>query len=441
MPILTNRGGLDRRQLLWSTAALLGAPRVAFGKGGAAQPEKHLIVVFAEGGWDVTYCFDPKLSCSAPDGGPCTIQGPEVDEGGEEEAVRTFGNIPIVVNDTKRPAVTSFFENWYTNAHVVNGIFTGSIAHEPCRVRLFTGTADGTKPDLATISGFTYGDALPLGTVDLSGWSMAGPLAASTGRLGFQSQIAALLDDATQFNAPSALGANYPLFDMNPADETAVVDFIRARSDALLTRFDDGGQNRAAIADLQASLDRGTRFRSQAASILKSLQIGQEASYGEQLVMAVDLIEAGMCHSVVIDTRQEFDTHATNSLQHAALDATFAGLSTLMDTLQQRNLLDKVVVAVISEMTRTPLRNSAAGKDHWGHTSAMLLGAVQGNRVSGHTDHLLESQPMDLETGEALTEGDLCKYDNFCAGVLDLVGVDPAPWLPGVVPFHGARPA
>lgn len=157
--------------------------------------------------------------------------------------------------------------------------------------------------------------------------------------------------------------------------------------------------------------------------------------------MAVDLIEAGMCHSVVIDTRQEFDTHATNSLQHGSLDVTFSGLSTLMETLQARNLMDKVVVMVISEMTRTPLLNPAMGKDHWGHTSAMLLGAVQGDRVSGHTDHLLESKPMDLETGEALAAGDLCKYDNFCAGVLDLVGVDPEPWLPGVIPFHGARPA
>jgi Protein of unknown function (DUF1501) len=444
-----SRGGLqlDRRQLLWSSAAaLLGGPRLSLAQG-TSTPAKHLIVVFAEGGWDVTYCFDPKLDCSGVGGAACSIQGPELDEDAanpdDRESVKTFGNIPIIVNDVKRPAVSAFFDQWHPRAHVINGIFTGSIAHEPCRIRLLTGTADGTKPDLASISGFTHGEALPLGTVDLSGWSISGPLASSSGRLGYQSQITALLDDESQFNAPAALGADYPLFTMDAADEASVEAFVRSRADALLTRFGDGekGQNRAAINDLLISLDRGTRFRSQAADILKSLQIGQESSFGDQLVIGVDLIEAGMCHSVVIDTRQEFDTHSFNFAQHGALDQTFSGLSTLMGTLEAKGMLDDVVVAVISEMTRTPLRNAAAGKDHWGHTSAMLLGGISGNRVSGHTSNLLESMPMDLQTGEALEVGDLCKYDNFCAGVLELLDVDPEAWLPGVVPFRGAHPA
>ena len=102
-------------------------------------------------------------------------------------------------------------------------------------------------------------------------------------------------------------------------------------------------------------------------------------------------------------------------------------------------MLDNTVVAVLSEMTRTPLRNASGGKDHWGHTSALLLGAVRGNAVSGGTDGLLESMPMDLATGQLDPKGALCKYDNLCAGLLELVGVDPEEWLPGVVPFRGAR--
>lgn len=438
---------MDRRQLLWSAAALLGGPRVAFGAGGGASSDKHLIVVYAEGGWDVTYCFDPKLGCVDPSGHPCPIQGPEFDQDPgnpqDVEHVKLFGNIPIIANELKRPAVSAFFEQWHTRAHLVNGIFTGSIAHEPCRVRLFTGTADGSKPDLATISGFVQGGQLPLGTVDLSGWSMSGPLASSAGRLGYQSQITALIDEEAQFHAPSAFGVQYPLFTMDPADRTGVEAFVQSRISALRERFDDRGQNTLAIDDLVTSLERGTRFRSEAATILQSLKIGKQASYGDQLVMAVDLIAAGMCHSVVIDTRQAFDTHAANSQQHGALDVTFSGLSALMDALEAQGMMDRVVVAVISEMTRTPLRNASGGKDHWGHTSAMLLGAVQGDRVSGHTSHLLESLPMDLRTGEPMPDGSsapLCKYDNFCAGVLDLVDVDPAEWLPGVDPFTAARP-
>lgn len=433
---------LDRRDLLLSMAALLGAPRVVLG-GSASRPPRHLIVVFAEGGWDVTYCLDPKLSCSAPGGGPCTIEGPEKDESpgnsSDREALETFGDIPIVVNDVKRPAVRSFFQRWSPYAHVINGIWTGSIAHEPCRTRILTGTADGKRPDMATIAGYTHGTSLPLGAIDLSGWSIAGPLASSTGRIGFQSQIAALINSDIQFHSPIPQ-FSYPLFEMDPTDEQSAEAFVRKRAEQLRARFtDDGGRNDRAIDDLLVSMDRGERFREKSAQILDSLRIGTETTFQQQLVIAVDLIESGLCHTITVDTREEWDTHQINAGQHDAYDRTFTGLGVLMDDLEQRGLLDSVVVAVISEMTRTPLRNASGGKDHWGHTSALLLGAVRGGAVSGATDHLLESMPMQLSTGEVSASGELCKYDNLAAGLLELVGVDPGEWLPGVTPFRGAH--
>ncbi|MEQ1505250.1 MAG: DUF1501 domain-containing protein [Myxococcota bacterium] len=433
----------SRRDLLLQSAALLGAPRFAFGQGTGGADAKHLIVVFAEGGWDVTYGLDPKLSCIATDGGPCAIQGPELDEDrsnpDDREAVQTFGSIPVVVNDVKRPNVRAFFERWHGRSHVVNGVWTGSIAHDPCRTRLLTGTPDGTHADLATIAGYTFGGALPLGSVDLSGWSIAGPLASSTGRLGFHSQIAALIDDGSSFRAPAGVGFEYPLFDLDPTDEASVETFVRSRVDALRSRFSDGGgRNDRVLDDLLVSMDRGDRFRDRSQEILASLRLGIETSFTEQLGMAVDLIEAGLCHAVTIDTREEWDTHSANVTQHTSYDRTFAGLSALLADLEGRAMLDQVVVAVISEMTRTPLRNSADGKDHWGHTSAMLLGAVRGDATSGRTTELLESEPMNLATGEVDPNGELCKYDNLCAGILELAGVDPGDWLPGVQPFRGA---
>lgn len=432
----------SRRDLLLSTAALLGAPRFAFGARSGAPGAKHLIVVFAEGGWDVTYCLDPKLSCASPDGGPCTIQGPELDESSapdDREAVETFGGIRVVVNDYKRPAVRSFFRDWHTRVHVANGIWTGSIAHDPCRTRILTGYPDGVRADLATIAGYSHGASLPLGSVDLSGWSIAGPLASSTGRIGFQSQISALLDGGSQFQSPS--GFPYPLFEMDPSDVSSVEAFVRSRADALRSRFSDaGGRNDRALDDLLISLDRGDRFRDGAQEILASLRIGSETSFAQQLGIAVDLIESGTCHAVTVDTREEWDTHSLNVTQHDAYERTFTGLASLMRDLEARGLLDDVVVVVMSEMTRTPLRNAGGGKDHWGHTSLMVMGAVRGDATSGATDDLLESMPMALETGEPDPSGALCKYDNACAGILELVGVDPEEWLPGVEPFRGAHP-
>jgi len=435
---------MDRRRFLLSAAATLGIPGVSFAQDGGAGGGKNLIVVIAVGGWDVTFCFDPKLSCTQPDGSGCFIEGPEVDEvqadPDDREAVQTFGSIPVVVNPVKRPAVAEFFEAWHGHTHVVNGIWTGSIAHDPCRYRLLTGTPDGTKPDLATIAGFTNGGSRPLGSVDLSGWSISGPLAASSGRVGHNSQIKTLLDPATSFQAPAARPYSYPLYQPDSADASALDSYMQERAAALRERFGGmGGRNDQALDQLVDSLDRSKRFTSQAAGILDSLELGQESKFLDQLDMAVNLLDEEVCRSVTVDTTYDWDTHDINDLQHGFFNGLFSGLSHLMEQLEERGLLENTVVAVISEMTRTPLRNASTGKDHWGHTSALLLGAVQGDRVSGATDHYLESQLVDLVTGVPDDGGEYNKYDNFCAGVLELVDVDPEEWLPKVVPFRGAH--
>ncbi len=436
---------LDRRRFLLSSAALLGIPGVVLSRRASAAPgeAKNLIVVLAVGGWDVTFCFDPKLGCSAPGGGTCFIQGPEVDETGQPddvEAVQAFGNIPVVVNSFKRPAVGDFFARWGSRSHVVNGIWTGSIAHDPCRYRILTGTPDGTKPDLATITGYEHGGERPLGSVDLSGWSISGQLAASSGRVGHMSQIKALLDRETRFRAPASVPWTYPLFEPEKADEDAIAVFLEERTRAMQARFQGrDGRSAQRVADLLESRERARRFKEQGAGILDLLQLGEESLFYEQLGMAVDLIDQQVCRSVTIDTTYDWDTHDVNVSQHLYYQQLFTGLDQLMTRLEELGHLDDTVVAVMSEMTRTPLRNAAGGKDHWGHTSAMLLGAVRGNAVSGGTDHYLESLPVDLESGALDPSGELNKYDNLCAGVLELVGVDPDPWLPGVAPFRGAH--
>jgi len=435
---------MDRRRFLISAAASLGIPGVTLAQEGTGGG-KNLIVLIAVGGWDVTFCFDPKLGCTQPDGSACFIEGPEVDEDASDsedrEAIQTFGNIPVIVNPVKRPMVADFFTDWHQHTHVVNGIWTGSIAHDPCRYRLLTGTPDGTKPDLATIHGFLNGGTRPLGSVDLSGWSISGPLAASSGRVGHNSQIKALLDPDTHFRAPASKPWNYPLYQPASGDQAAIEDYLAERAEQLKERFGGTLANDEALTNLVDSVDRAKRFTDQASGILDTLEIGKESQFFDQLEMAVDLLDESVCRSVTIDTTFDWDTHDINDLQHGYYNGLFGGLSHLMELLEEKGLLENTVVAVISEMTRTPLRNASTGKDHWGHTSAMLMGAIDGDRVSGGTDHYLESQPIDLATGVLDDAGALNKYDNFCAGVLELVGVDPEEWLPGVEPFRGAHPS
>ena len=402
----------------------------------ATRPE-FLVVLLAEGGWDVTMVFDDKLSVNA-------IDGPEVDEDPDDPADRevreTHGGIGIVANPVKRPMTSDFFGRWHDRICVVNGVWMGSIAHDPCRFRILTGTQDGRRPDLASILGHELGGDLPLGTVDLSGWSLNGPLAASAGRVGANSQIRPLVDPTVTFQPTPSVGFPYPLYAPSDSERDAVVEYQRARAEALRKRFGADPRNDQRIDDLVSSLDRAQRFRSEGRAILSDLALGSRASLQTQTRMAASLLSQGLCRTVTVDSRKDWDTHDANYLQHGHFEGLFLGLGVLMDALEDQGILDRTMVAVVSEMTRTPKINAANGKDHWGHTSTLLIGAgVRGSTVVGGTDDALESLPVGYDSGVVDPAGRLNKYENLAAGVLELFDVDPGPWLPGIEPFRGFR--
>lgn len=418
-----------------AAAATLGPSALAATGTGSAP--KYLITVVAEGGWDVTFCFDPKYSEGSIDGPEAGMVDPTYMNA---EGPETFGGITIASNELMRPSASAFFEKWHDRTCVVNGVWMGSIAHDPCRFRILTGTPFGTKPDVATITGYQRGGELPLGSVDLSGWSLTGKLAASAGRIGTNSQIKPLIDPSTHFNASDNLGFNYPLYSRTDEDRVAVAEYIRKRTESLRQgRGLDNGHNDQRLDDLLASVDRASRFSEQSVGIIDDLTLGSKASMSTQASMAAALLAEGLCRTVTLDSRKDWDSHDNNDQQHGFFEGLFVGLEDLMVALEDRGILDETLVCVVSEMTRTPALNGANGKDHWGHTSALLIGAgVRGSTQLGATDDKLESVHVDFESGEPDPAGQFNKYENLLAGLLERLDVDPEEWLPGVEPYRGA---
>ena len=78
---------------------------------------------------------------------------------------------------------------------------------------------------------------------------------------------------------------------------------------------------------------------------------------------------------------------------------------------------------------------------HFTDAGCVLLfgGGVRGSSQIGGTDDLLESLSLNYTSGEPDPSGELNKYDNMAAGLLDMLEVDPERWLPGVVPFRGMQ--
>ncbi|HMV66578.1 MAG TPA: DUF1501 domain-containing protein, partial [Myxococcota bacterium] len=172
--------------------------------------------------------------------------------------------------------------------------------------------------------------------------------------------------------------------------------------------------------------------------LANGLAAAEARTLAAQADIALDMLQTGLSHSLLLDTGASWDTHLDNSDQHALHDDLFAGLDRLVGGLSSAGLLDTTIVLVVSEMARATRRNSGGGKDHWPSTSAMLIGGpVAGGRSIGATTDTLAPLPLDLVTGRRDDRGLVPRYNHLIAGVLQLAGVDPEPWLPGVTPLGG----
>ncbi len=127
---------------------------------------------------------------------------------------------------------------------------------------------------------------------------------------------------------------------------------------------------------------------------------GSEMGFGRQmrgqnLLVARRLVEAGVPFVNVYDFRQQgqnWDAHFKNFNQHKThlLPPADQSLSTLIDDLDERGLLDSTLVVAMGEFGRTPKINTEGGRDHWPDCYTVLLagGGVRGGSVVGSSDRL-----------------------------------------------------
>jgi uncharacterized protein (DUF1501 family) len=423
---------------LGSAAAGFLSPLALAAGGSAGRAPRKLVVVFADGAWDVTYALDPKL-------GVPTVQGPEWHEDpsnpDDREAIRTFSGIPIVVNDEKRKGVTQFFEAAAHDCVVVNGLAMGTISHDVAKIRMVTGSPDLGVPDVSVISGAVHGEALPLGSIDMGGLSHAAWLAATSGRIGYRSQIKLLVDGTAMLPPVESYESLVP-WSPSAADASAVNALLRGRGARLRIGRDADVESAARFDAWDQAFQRAQRLRDGSAELLGQLDLASSPALKTSCALAVELLEADVCHSVFIATPRIWDTHSNSIVQHSAYDDLFSALTVLYADLAEASLLEETLVMVVSEFTRTPLYNASGGKDHWQNGSALLFGGgLAGGRVCGASSEIVEALPMDLETGAPVAAGEPCTYENFIAGMMELLDVDPEEWLPGVPPFRGAQSA
>ena len=137
------------------------------------------------------------------------------------------------------------------------------------------------------------------------------------------------------------------------------------------------------------------------------------SSFGQGCLLARRLVEAGV-RLVTVNWARDYqpkiadhwDTHADHFhlVRDKLCPAFDAGLSGLLEDLQQRGLLDETLVVVMGEFGRTPQINKNAGRDHWPGCNSVLLagGGMRGGIVYGASDSIAAYPSRDPVSPEDL---------------------------------------
>jgi hypothetical protein len=141
--------------------------------------------------------------------------------------------------------------------------------------------------------------------------------------------------------------------------------------------------------------------------------------YGQSVLLARRLIEAGTrvaCISWAPDANATWDTHGQNfaKLKSTLLPQLDAAVSSLLDDLHDRGLLDRTLVAVMGEFGRTPKINRDAGRDHWNFCYGLMLagGGIKRGHVHGASDRI-GARP----SRNPVTPGDIVATIYHCLGI------------------------
>ena len=117
--------------------------------------------------------------------------------------------------------------------------------------------------------------------------------------------------------------------------------------------------------------------------------------YGQSVLLARRLIEAGTrvaCISWAPDANATWDTHGNNfkKLKGELLPQLDMAVSSLLEDLEARGMLERTVVAIMGDFGRTPKINPAAGRDHWNFCYSLMLagGGFKKGYVHGASDRI-----------------------------------------------------
>lgn len=203
--------------------------------------------------------------------------------------------------------------------------------------------------------------------------------------------------------------------------------------DKLAERFRQGRPTADRATLHQSTVERALRMMS--SEQLKAFELDEEpaqvkASYGDSrfgrgCLIARRLVEVGV--RAVEVSLNGFDTHVNNlSGQQTQADQLDPAMSTLLQDLHDRDLLDSTIVLCITEFGRTPTVNAAGGRDHWPHWFSAVVagGGFRSGLVVGETPAALPERAKDQKPAEAYVPVEPIFVPQLYATILHAMGLE-----------------
>lgn len=337
------------------------------------------VTVAAIGGWDVTSFCDPKLNI----GGERTIN-----TWANSQGIAKAGNIsyaPVADNKT-------FFERFYRDMLVINGIDTQTNSHDDGVRHTWSGRIGFGYPSFGAIASAATDPNLPLSLVHANGYSETAGITRFS-RLQNPDVIRNLVSDSTVQVGSTSYG-------LIEQDELALINQAQAArlgrlaaAPALLPRQERNLNNLYLANSTRGQLDAFANLLPSQFNADRDFRAAELAllAYQSGLSVACQLGLGG------------FDTHQGHDADHFTVLAKLTQLvGFIFDKAAQGGFADRLIVTVSSDFGRRPFYNAGGGKDHWPIGSAILIkqGASWGNRVVGATDGMhnaLKINPTSLK--------------------------------------------
>lgn len=363
------------------------------------------VTIAAIGGWDVTSFCDPKLNI----GGERTIN-----TWASSNGIAKSGNISYApVADNK-----AFFERFYRDMLVINGIDTKTNSHDDGVRHTWSGRMGFGYPSFGAIASAATDPNLPLSLVHASGYSETAGITRFS-RLQNPDVIRNLVTESTVLVGTTTYG-------LIEQDELALINQAQAArvsrlaaNPSLLPRQEKNLNN--------LYLANATRGQLEAFGKLLPNQFNTDRDY-RAAELGLLAYQAGLCVSCQLGIGG-FDTHQNHDTDHSSMLSKLTKLvGFIYDKAVQGGFADRLVVALSSDFGRRPFYNAGGGKDHWPIGSAILIkqGANWGNRVVGATDGLhnaLKINPTSLKV-DSSTSGVILEPKHLQQALRQLGGFD-----------------